>query len=582
MKKTLLFTGFILLFCLPVHAFIDIKPVFGFNGFFSSPGGIPLWIFLENNGPGFDGRLIIVQETQVFGGGTPVTYAEKCSLRKGEKKQYYFTISLSEGFEPLRIELIEDGAVREQTILEIPYRQEIAPFLLDLTTRSTLPAELTIGDAAVRTVAPAGGLLPRHWSGYASVSGIVMDVRSYAGLSPAVQQGILHYVAAGGTLLFIPGPPVRLSAAQNDPIIAALFPAASFSIDSQIPSSITRAVGAGTVHRLSGYDSVDFSRFASGRAALHAADYESFEHSLLNSAGVRPMFLLPHTTELVFIFVFCFCLLCAASLLSRINGNRTSRILVFIILLAAAAGSAFGTYLAAGKQLYSGHLVQFRINQIMVPDSSLSCIVSDIMLLSSQSLQTGVDAPPEAVFRTAETLPEASIGRSGTSLRFALEPWRIGRVRVEYPESFGLKIDEQSDSGGRSKDTTPGYTLHVQNATGRSFRACEIVTARGANPMTSIPPTGSSLITADTQPVLRSHPLRRLEAIVLSNVRAHIRGEIEENGGIFLIGIMDMNLPMDPALTTLSMMRPSLIEQHVTVLIYNLSSLSREEDEVES
>lgn len=595
MKKTLLFTGFILLFCFPCHAFININPVFGFNGFFSGDENIPLWVFLENNGPGFDGRLMIAQEAQAFGDRSPVTYTEECSLKNGESKQYYFTISLTGGFEPLRIELIEDGSVREQTVLEIPYRQETAPFLLDLTSRRKLPAEVSLGDTTVRTLAPAGGLLPQHWSGYASTAGIAIDTRKYMSLGSDVRKEIIHYVAAGGTLLFIPGPPARMSAAQNDPIIEAVFPDGFSSADLLSSISGTWNFGAGTVHRLSGASSLDFSRLMPGGGTVPAADYDSLEHSLLNSAGVRPLFLLPVTADLKVIFSVCFVLLCAAFLFSRTVGIGTGRTLAFITLLAAAVVSAFGAYLAAGRLFYSDQIFQLRINQITVPDSTLSYIVSDILLLSSQKFQTGVDAPPAVIFRTADTLPQASIGGAGASLSFSLEPWRIGHVRAEYPESFGLEAELQTYSGGRSIDDSPGYTLRVRNSTGHSFGSCEIVTARGSIAMPPIPSAGTAVISSDLRTDPRSEPgtkreadprsrtdprsdsQRRLDSIVLSRVRSHIGRKVEKNGGLFLIGTMDMSGTIKPPLQTLSTMRSSIIEREVTVLIYDLSSALRGE-----
>ena len=608
MKKTLIITGFILLFCFPVHASITINPVFGFNGFFSGDENIPLWVFLENDGPGFYGRLSIVQKVPAFGERSPVKYQEECTLRNGESKQYYFTITLTGGFEPLRIELIENGSVREQAVLEIPYRQETAPFLLDLTSRRNLPSEVLFGDGTVRTVAPAGGLLPQHWSGYASTAGIALDMREYTSLELNVRQEIIHYVAAGGTLLFIPGPPARLSPALNDPIIDAVFPD-GFST-AVLPSAISGAwsFGTGTVHLLAGNAASDFSRFrpggeavsAAGYAAHPAADYDSLEHSLLNSAGVRPLFLLPVAADLKVIFSICFGLLCTAFLFSRTAGMRTGRILAFITLLAAAVVSTLGAYFWAGKQLYSDQIFQLRINQITVPDSPRSYIVSDILLLSSQDLLTGVDAPPAAIFRTADTLPEASIANGGTTLSFALQPWRIGHVRAEYPGSFGLKAEVQIDQDGRSIDTSSGYTLSVRNSTGHSFGACEIVNARESLPMPPIPSAGTAIISSNlgtesqSEPVTkqeaenryrtdpRSDSQRRLEAIVLSRVRSHLRREVGEAGGMFLIGTMDMSGTIKPPLQTLSTMRKSIIEREVTVLIYDLSSALRGEGADES
>ena len=558
--KTIFFCTVFLLFsvCSALFGDILLDSAFGFNGYFSGEDGIPLWVFLENTGADFSGHLRIQQQKRALSEESPPLYSEVCVIRKGERKRFYFTISLTEGYSPLIIQAMDNGEMLWQSIAEVLYQKQIEPFILDMTSGSRIPAELNTGTESVRTVKPMGRLLPKHWSGYGSIRAVITDSAAYTSLPHEEKKALHIFTAFGGRIIFLPGPPLLSSPPEEDPLFIGEFQNPPVKKDStpQIPVSgrsgaaplisygnvplVTgKSVGKGFVY----YADIDAAEDIRGAPEISAIwhdlitvpvsispfggsslySFNEIERSLLTSVGLNPYFEIPGSGYLAILYGTCLFLLCLSLVLCYVRIPILHGWLAPVFIFLAALLGIAGTHFLLARNLYEGNLMDLEISLIEMVDEDMAIVHSSKMLLSTQPGTARIFSGPGAWISPVHSASPHTFNSRSTDMTAAMNPWQIIRLRSKTPGA--LKISA----------SVRGNTLEIENETDLVLIDSMFVQGDEIRSFGRISPFQKKEILLDTAAASYSEYQDRLKKIVYSHVRGMIRREADADPAAYYL-----------------------------------------------
>lgn len=172
---------------------------------------IPVTVDITNLGGDFTGRISLVLPV-TYGSGTDSFYYQDVRIPREGSKRYFLYAPVSKGHYPndVKIRVTQNKQYRE---ISIPFTrlQTNDKLLMAITPQQSGFSQLTgfstiaAPNAGVYLDYPNPAKLPIHWKGFDNVSAVIINNLPMLNLDKDVEQALLDYVIAGGTIIFTSG-----------------------------------------------------------------------------------------------------------------------------------------------------------------------------------------------------------------------------------------------------------------------------------------------------------------------------------------------------------------------------------------
>jgi len=197
---------------------VEVETEFGFHGDYHPDLPTPIQILVKNDGPPFQGQLIISQEVRSPWQGT---FAERLlfsfELPRGAERLLQLNFTAHGYIYPLSIEIVADGKVIYEEEIELKRRFREERLVLALSD-APFPGELPTGERPLQ-VKP--GSLPQEWPGLLGVRRIYLGRFNPSSMPRERWLALLRWLERGGELVVLGGANWYL---QGSPRLRELLP----------------------------------------------------------------------------------------------------------------------------------------------------------------------------------------------------------------------------------------------------------------------------------------------------------------------------------------------------------------------
>lgn len=129
------------------------------------------------------------------------TFTRQVALPPGARKRFTFAVPITSTADPVEVTLRTGETVLAQQHLDVHEALHAEQVIVGLTRDVSLDFLATAFKTHTRVVYLPPADLPQHWSGYDSVTSVVVKGISLQGLSEAQHTALRQWIASGGTLI---------------------------------------------------------------------------------------------------------------------------------------------------------------------------------------------------------------------------------------------------------------------------------------------------------------------------------------------------------------------------------------------